>query len=193
MNDSPAPDDDPDATLEFDPALRERIRAALRDVAPQHPDDAHAARETALSQLTAVPARRQPAWLIVAAAGIVGVLGVAVLGRGLDSPSPSAEKQEGPAVPFQAPPVAEQLAAADAAPPVAARSADEPLDEVIASVRSGEPVETATCPVVSGERSYGVRGWLGRRVEVLVDLDAGTLRLLEVPSCIVVATTNFTP
>jgi len=193
MNDSPPPDDDHDDSLEFDPALRERIRAALRDVTPQPPGAAHAAREAALAQLPTGSARRQPAWLIVAAAGIVGVLGVAVLGRGLDGPSPSAVTKEGPAVPFQAPPVAEQLAAPDAAPPVAARSAPEPLDEVIASVRSGEPVETATCPVVAGERSYGVRGWLGRQVEVLVDLDAGVLRLLEVPSCIVVATTNFTP
>jgi len=193
MNDSPTPHDDHDDTLEFDPAVRERIRAALRDVTPQETGDAHAAREAALAQLTTGPARRQSAWLIVAAAGIVGVLGVAVLDRGLDGPSPSAVTQDAPAVPFQAPPMAEQLAAADAAPPVAARSGTEPLDEVIASVRSGEPVETATCPVATGERSYGVRGWLGRQVEVLVDIDVGALRLLEVPSCIVVATTSFTP
>ena len=182
MNDHSTPDDDLHEVVELDGAWSERVRAALREVPPQDPAMAAQARDAALRHVAGPRRRRQPAWLAMAAAGVVAVLGVAVLGR-------SESGESNTAVPPAR--VVEELegrleaAAADtraaAASPMMSPDAD--LNEIAVWVDTRSPVDDARCPLVEDERSYGVRLWSGAEVEVLVDAERRTFRLVDLAAC----------
>lgn len=192
-----SPDDDHDEVLEIDLEVHQRVRAALRDVPPQSPAEAERAREAALVHLGAARRTRRPRWLSVAAAGMVAVLGVAVLSRGSDE-QPIAE----PATAEPPERLAEDAGVALRQAPVQAESMpstafvlnEAQLDEVIAWARDREPVNEARCPrAVDAEQSYGNRLVGATEVEILVDLEGGTLRVLDAATCAVVAATTFSP
>jgi hypothetical protein len=186
-----SPDDEHDEVLELDLELRTRVRAALRDVPPQPVAQADRAREVALSHVADARRARRPMWLSVAAAGVVGVLGVAVLGRGSGEP-PAAEPTDRAAadtgVAMMQPEVVTQ-----SAPAAASLLTDVDIDEIAAWVRTNEPVTQALCPVGDTERSHGVRLAGSLEVEVLVDVEAGVLRIVDAATCAILTTTPFSP
>lgn len=187
MNDEPLSDDD---DLEFDIETLRRVRAALRDVPPQHPDEATRARRAALSHVITPRRPRQPAWLIVAAAGVVGILAITVLNRSGGGGGGTGEM----ASPAQV--VAELEAAASEsrlAPTPMAAGAPASVDDLVLWVRANRPVASAICPIEGAERSYGERRWNDADVEVLVDDEQGTVRVVDVATCATLATATLAP
>lgn len=188
MTHDPTPDDEfPELDLE----VHARVRAALRQVPQQPPEQADRARAVALGHLSVSQRPRRPVWLSVAAAGIVVVVGVAVLGRGVDAPPPAEPIER----------AADDSAVAMMQPEVQARSAasgvaplnDADLGAIAAWVRASEPVSDAVCPLDNAERSYGVRLVGGVEVEVLVDTQRGLLRIVDLATCVMLGTATIVP
>jgi hypothetical protein len=184
MNDQPAPREGVDDVLHLDPALRERVRAALRDVPPQDADRAQASIDAALQTLSGRQ-RRRGAWLAVAAAGVVAVLGVAVL-RGPERSDPDSTLDVVAAPMTVEDPAALRLAES-ALPTTSA------IDQFRLDIIDGSPVEDAVCPLIGEERSYGVRPWEDRTVEIMVDVTAGLFRVMDVTTCQVLLMAPLTP
>lgn len=184
MNDQPAPHEDVDDVLQIDPAARARVRMALRDVPPQDVDQARVSIDTALDTL-AGRQRRRGAWLIVAAAGIVGVLGVAVL-RGSGSPDSDSDVDM-----VAAPMVADESPTSRLAEPEAASQTT--IEQFRLDILGSTPVDEATCPVMGAEQSYGMRPWEGRTVEIVVDTTTGLFRIVDATSCQVLVVAPLTP
>lgn len=188
MNDQPTPPEDVADVLPLDPALRERVRNALRDVEPQHPDQARAALAAALSSMS-TRSRRRPAWLAVAAAGTIGVLSVAGL-RGLGTSGPDNDLQL-VAAPMASPMTGDDLTALRQAE--SAEPSQASLDQFRLDILGSAQVALAQCPVQGDERSYGLRPWQGRNVELLVDRSAGFFRVVDATTCSVLLVAPLTP
>jgi hypothetical protein len=191
MTHDPAPDDE---FAELDLDVHARVRAALRDVPPQAAEQADRARETALghietaSQAGQTRRAKRPIWLTVAAAGIVSLLGVAVLSRGVDAPSTtnSVERSADEAAVAMVQPDARAAA-------VASVLSESEIDDLVAWVRSSAPVADGSCPVENAEQSYGRRLVNGVDAEVMVDVEAGTVRVVDAATCSVLATATLNP
>jgi hypothetical protein len=192
MSDQPTPRDAVDDVPSLDPALRERVRTALRDVPPQDPERAQASLDAALEGLSHHQRPRR-AWLVVAAAGIVGVLGVAVLGGRQNSGSDTDLDMVATPMTVDGSSSASPPAADEARLAESALTSETILDEFRLSIIGAAPIEQAQCPITAEERSYGLRRWDSRDVELLVDVSAGLLRLVDATTCEVLIVAPLTP
>lgn len=168
MNTDPAPDDD----VELDFELRRRVREALRDVPVQPSDMAQRAVETAMTHWAPPARRRQPLWLVIGAAAIVGVVGVVVVGRSDTAPPDD----------LVAEPVATGMSLSSDTRMAGAPETDGALEAARMLVRA-DAVVKATCPLEAAEQSFGTITWNGAPAEVLADIEANTLRLVDDTSC----------
>lgn len=198
MNSALPPDDnrhgDGDDALEFDLETYERVRAAVRDVAPQDPLEAERAREAALSTWSRGRRRsRRPAWLSAVAAAAIAVVGVTVILRDDGSDDSTATKVAAPESSRQAESAPPPELDASALSAASADDIDQTIDEVVGWLTQQTPIDAATCPLKGDERSYGSRLWSGVDIEALVDLNARTVRLVDRSSCLELASTVIAP
>lgn len=174
MNDQPTPPEDAADVLPLDPAMRDRVRTALRHVEPQDVEQARAALDAALASI-ATRNRRRGMWLAVAAAGVVGVLSVAGI-RGLGTSEPDIGAVE--------------LRMAEASE---STLTDPAIEQFRQDILDSSPVTSAQCPIQGDQRSHGVRPWQGLNVEILVDRTTGVFQVLDTSTCSVLLVAPLTP